>query len=372
MKKILTICIPTYKRPLTLRRCINSVISQVEKFGLSDRVDIFVVNDASPDDTADILNEYIPLDYFNAVNREHNLGMNINIKCMLAEVSCKSEYQLIITDDDFLQPNVLDDAVIFLSGRQEEQCKEAAIWTPRYSYTESGEIHCIVCDSFNESKFIKPTTINSSRYMLNGFVLSGLFVRASYIDFKFWETYSTNAFFPMIFVGDLLMRDGAYYWNRNIVHHTVLNKCHWESWGKNDLLIELKLLSDSLNSYRILATKVVGVFELAKFYLAACPSIVGIIRNFMASENLKQDKSIIYKAIYEQKSQGIFNVKLGLSMLMLHALMVNVIVAGLKLIANRVLSFSSRSKLKRKYYLARATHYLEFLRSTPLVFRLIF
>ena len=371
MNKVLTICIPTYKRPITLKHCIDSIVSQVEKYGLASSIDICVVNDASPDNTSEVIAEYEYLDYFSAVNREYNLGMNINIKLMLSEVSKKSEYQLIVTDDDYLQPDVLDEIVTFLSKRREKNSKEAAIWTPRYSYTETGGLHCVVCDTFNESRNIEPSIANSSKYMLNGFVLSGLIIRASHIDYKFWETYDTNAFFPMIFVGDLIMKDGAYFWRKNIVHHTVLNKCHWERWGNNDLLIELKLLSDSLNSYTILATKINNFFFKINFYQKACTSIVSIIRNFMASENLKYEKSAIYESISEQKAQGVFSVKITLKLLILYALFVNSTVALFKLTAIRFLTFVSRENVKKTYYLERISYYIGFLQNIPTILRLI-
>ncbi len=100
--KLLTVCIPTYKRPDTLRRCIDSIVSEIEKYALSDSIDVYVTNDASPDDTAGVLQTYASLDYFTGVTREQNLGMNVNIKCTLTEVAQRSDYQLIITDDDLL------------------------------------------------------------------------------------------------------------------------------------------------------------------------------------------------------------------------------------------------------------------------------
>jgi len=113
--KLLSICIPTYKRSETLHRCIESVSKQIEKYALAGDVNIYVANDASPDNTVDVLNEFDSLNYFTAVSREVNLGMNMNIKTMFAEVKDESIYQLIVTDDDYLQDDVLNDIVEFLN-----------------------------------------------------------------------------------------------------------------------------------------------------------------------------------------------------------------------------------------------------------------
>ena len=111
MKKLLSICIPTYKRPPTLRRCIESVVRQIERSKLQDQVDIYVANDASPDHTAEVLAEFEMLEFFRGVNRETNLGMSVNIKRMLEEALEVSSFQLIITDDDYLLADRLAEIV---------------------------------------------------------------------------------------------------------------------------------------------------------------------------------------------------------------------------------------------------------------------
>ncbi len=120
----------------------------------------------------------------------------------------------------------------FLGEQKNKSNSVPAIWTPRYSYLENDELLYVACNPFKDSTLVKPSIVNAAKYMNNGFVLSGLIVRAEYIDFEFWDEYKENAYFPMIFFGDLIFRFGAYYWNKNIVHHTVMNKCHWERWRK--------------------------------------------------------------------------------------------------------------------------------------------
>ena len=308
MDKILTICIPTYKRPSTLRCCVDSIVAQINEFKLSDSVGIYVANDASPDNTDNILCEYAALDYFNSVTRNQNQGMNINIRLMLSEVLHGSKYQLIITDDDYLQPHVLPSLVEFLHTQQNEFHGMPAIWTPRYSYTENGNLHCIVCNPFTRDTLINPSAFNAGKYMHNGFVLSGLIVSAESIDFESWKTYSDNAYFPMIFFGGLIAEYGAYYFNCNIVHHTVFNKCHWEDWGRSDLLIEIKKFSDALNAYRIVAQKINSFWALLNFYFASFPSISTEIYSFLGSNNLKASYDVVRQAIQEQKVNEVFRL----------------------------------------------------------------
>lgn len=365
MNKILTVCIPTYKRSLTLRQCIDSIVMQVEEFGLSDLVDIYVANDASPDNTNEVLSSFEGFNYFHSISRSQNVGMNVNIRLMLEEVSYKSEYQLIITDDDYLQLDGLKKIVGFLHTKKDDISVAKAIWTPRYSYKENGDLYCVVCNPFKRDSLVKPSVFNAGRYMSNGFVLSGLFVCAKQIDFKFWETYSDNAYFPMIFFGDLILNSGAYYWNCNVVHHTVLNKCHWESWGASDLLIEIKKFSDSINTYKIISTRISGRFELLKFYYALFPSIVATVSNFIASDNLKADEEVLIVAMKEQKATGAFKIDYPLKELVWLSLFVNSVVWAVKISLFHLMLLVIRNGHLRKKYQARKAVYLTFFCALP-------
>jgi|APWor3302394562_1045213.scaffolds.fasta_scaffold00014_37 glycosyltransferase involved in cell wall biosynthesis len=269
--KLLSICIPTYKRPPTLRRCIESVVTQIKQFELQDQVEIYVANDASPDNTAEVLAEFVKVPFFRCVNRAANLGMSANIKSMLTEALETSSFQLIITDDDFLLDETLGELVDFLTRQQSSNPEVSVIWTPRYSYTDDNELHGVVCETFDVDQVILPSYRNAGRYMYNGFVLSGLIVKASKIDYSFWSEYQENAYFPVIFSGDIMLRYPAMYWHRSIVHHAVLNECHWDRWGQSDAEITLRLFIDYLNAYVVIGQRLPSLWQRLAFYLSAFP-----------------------------------------------------------------------------------------------------
>ena len=178
---LLSICIPTYKRPDTLQRCIESISVQIEKFDLNEVVRIYVANDASPDNTNDVVTSYANKSYFSHVSRQENLGMNQNIKGMLLEAADFSDYQLIITDDDFLEDNVLNEIIEFLGAQKGEGSNVPLIWTPRYSYTEDQNLHTVVCNPFDRNQQVSPSVYNAGKYMFNGFILSGLILQACFL-----------------------------------------------------------------------------------------------------------------------------------------------------------------------------------------------
>lgn len=369
--KLLTICIPTYKRPDTLRYCIDSIVAQIEKYALKNYIGIYVANDASPDDTANVLEAYHALSYFDGVSRKQNLGMNVNIKTMLAELADKSTYQLIITDDDYLQPDILGELNEFLLTQQASKNGAPAIWTPRFSYLENGDLHCVVCNPFKDSCYVRSSVVNAGRYMSNGFVLSGLILQAECIDFAFWEQYKENGFFPMILLGDLLFRHGGYYWNRNVVHHTVLNKCHWERWGKNDVVIATRLSADYVNAYGIMAERIGQFWKATLFYCTSFASISRHMKGFLVSEKFTRDKQMALDAIHELKAQGTLGFNPKLRILMIFALPVCTVLilkSILRLLIGLLIPGSEKNERRR---IALSAH-IKGLRFMPIGLKVIF
>lgn len=303
---LLSVCIPTYKRQDNLRRCIQSVIDQIERYDLSDSVLIYVVDDASPDDTKAVMDEYRHLGYFDGISRQENLGMNQNIKVMLQEAAQLSRFQLIITDDDKLQEGCLPDIVRYLKQFDEENTP-VAVWTPRYSYTEDGELHAVLLNPFDHDVVIRPSAKSAAKYLVNGFVLSGLIVRADMIDFTFWDSYKDNGYFPAIFFADYLLRSEVRYWNKNIAYHTVLNECHWERWGRNDIMISLRLFSDFIKAFEIVAHRIPRLHSRIIYRLYSLFGLWFVINGTLKKNALRTFSYETAEVVKEMRSRGYLN-----------------------------------------------------------------
>ena len=61
------------------------------------------------------------------------------------------------------------------------------------------------------------------------------------------------------------------YWHRSIVHHAVLNDCHWDRWGQSEAEITLKLFIDYLNAYVVIGRRLKSMWQQLNFYLSAFP-----------------------------------------------------------------------------------------------------
>ena len=368
---LLAVCIPTYKRQNTLRRCIESVVSQIEKYLLTDYVKIYVANDASPDDTSKILSEFSILNYFSSVDRVDNLGMSENIKAMLEEASTDSIYQLIITDDDYLQPETLEKIVKHLNKQKKLNPDVSLLWTPRYSYTEDGELHCVECKTFTKTTIIRPSIVNSGRYMRNGFILSGLIVRSRDIDYSFWGEYVENAFFPVIFCGDLILRKSSQYWDMNIVHHTVLNLCHWERWGESDAEITVRLFIDAVNTYAVVGQKIKPGLNNYIFFLISFPDIVKNVSGFLVLSQfytLNEDTS---KSLQYADDVSFSKIKSPVNLLIIISILWHGFTYKIKQIVFRVLLLLPSNSEKHDYYTDRYKSYTRSLTNYLFVLRWI-
>lgn len=264
MIKKLSILVPSYKRPDSLVNCIDSIVEQVEGYELQDRVSIFCVDDHSDANISAIFESYSKLSYFVSEVRPKNYGMSLNIFHMFKRAIEFSQYQLIITDDDLLAPSSLLSIINLL-----DTSTYSAIWTPKPSYLENGSLLCVACKPYSENKVIAPSSSNSAKYMGNGFILSGLIFKGDDIDFKIWEDNIENSFFPVLILGSLLCKQEVFYWNREIVKHTVLNICHWDRWGDNEVTIRLRLYFDYVATFSIVCKSAISKYSQVTFLMNA-------------------------------------------------------------------------------------------------------
>jgi hypothetical protein len=295
------------------------------------------------------------------VTREKNLGMNVNIKVMLMTLAERSHYQLIVTDDDYLQPNVLDDIVQFLVKQNSSAKHVPVIWTPRYSYTEDDKLHDITCVSFPDSAYIEASASNVGRYIDGAFVLSGLIIRAESIDFGFWDEYSDNAYFPVIFSGDLLLKGGAYYWNKSIAYHTVLNLCHWERWGTTDVMIHIRQVADFNNAYYVLAGRIEKTSDRLAFYIAARHSIESEMTALLLSEDLAAHRPVAIEALYKLREQGVLRFPWPIKMLAIYGFLASTSKVFLKCLVFGIARLLPQSEEKKESHRKKFSFYKKVL-----------
>lgn len=100
---LLSICIPTYNRGRFLNLCLESVIDSVQG---NNNVEICVSNNASNDNTMDIIEKYKHIENFFYVSNECNLGIPKNF--LKVTSMAKGKYVWLVGDDDIIVPGAVN------------------------------------------------------------------------------------------------------------------------------------------------------------------------------------------------------------------------------------------------------------------------
>lgn len=251
---LLEFLIPTYKRFDGAMEAATSVASQIKSNSLEDTVSIRIVDDASSNFSElkmyESLSEWI--DCISIEVNPLNKGMSLNIYDMVSTSNC--QFCTVLTDDDWLFPGALTEIISYL--RQIAGSSHVGgIFTPRFSYLEDGSLHCVACRPFFGDKLIVPGPVNSLRYCHNGFILTGFIFRSHLMAKDDWKANIENGYFPIINFSKILSSYAIQFVDRNWFHHTVLNVCHWETWGEGDIAQSRRLYIDYMNAIAFIAQR---------------------------------------------------------------------------------------------------------------------
>lgn len=104
--KLLSICIPTYNRADKIKISLLAILKQVDKY--QNKIEVIISDNASTDNTQDILNEFKKEYPFMKIFRnEKNLGFNLNI-FKLSDNYAIGKYFWLIGDDDVIDFGAVD------------------------------------------------------------------------------------------------------------------------------------------------------------------------------------------------------------------------------------------------------------------------
>ncbi len=133
-KPLLSICIPTYARSGYLKRCLESILIQLDNEKLMDLVEVVISDNCSPDDTETIARKYKnSFKHFIYSRNEKNVGFDLNILNVVT--SATGTYCWYLGDDDV----VVNGAIRFVceklaTNKYDIVCVEAEHVTPDDQY----------------------------------------------------------------------------------------------------------------------------------------------------------------------------------------------------------------------------------------------
>ncbi len=146
MDPVVTIIIPTYKRPKLLKRAILSALNQTYK-----NIKVCVYDDSSGDDTASVVENLRKNDsrifYY---CQKKNLGVVGNVQTGFSKVD--SPFFMLHADDDILLPEFIESTVDGFSNHPEAMFSAAQI----VFITDKGDIHNVSLRKNFKSRFYPP------------------------------------------------------------------------------------------------------------------------------------------------------------------------------------------------------------------------
>ncbi|MCX7385962.1 MAG: glycosyltransferase family 2 protein [Planctomycetales bacterium] len=101
---LLSICVPTYNRAKFLRVMLQALLPQVAECG--GQVEVWVIDNASTDDTPRVIEESRPLGAFRSVHNTENVGPIKNVVKGPAELAT-GEYVWVLGDHNLMMPGAL-------------------------------------------------------------------------------------------------------------------------------------------------------------------------------------------------------------------------------------------------------------------------
>ena len=112
MKKLLTICLPTYNRANVLSESLEHIVSQITDENKT-KVEILVSDNCSTDNTPEVVKSFIERGIPIVYNRNsENLGSDGNFLYCINNASGK--YIWLLGDDDYLVEGTLDYLLSFM------------------------------------------------------------------------------------------------------------------------------------------------------------------------------------------------------------------------------------------------------------------
>lgn len=161
MDKLVSIIIPVYNSEATLRRCIDSALSQTYK-----NTEIIIVDDASYDSSAYICNEYVIKKYNNlrVVHKEKNEGLLLARKTGVFTSS--GDYILNLDSDDYIESCMIENLI------EDDKKKYSDIITSGYylEYADGSLLHRK--DGLKEGYY----DLSKDQKFYNSFIYNGSFL----------------------------------------------------------------------------------------------------------------------------------------------------------------------------------------------------
>ncbi len=131
-RPLLSICVSTYNRAEWLKACLENLNHLLPK--PSEEIEILVCDNASQDNTSEVVKPYLTRPDFNYFRNEKNVGMLGNLR--VTAHKAKGEYIWILGDDDLVMPDCIQNIIEVIRSNP-----NTALIYLNYSYTREERLN---------------------------------------------------------------------------------------------------------------------------------------------------------------------------------------------------------------------------------------
>lgn len=232
-QKLITICIPTYNRPVELKRMLESI--DTSKY---EDVDILISENCSPKqmETREVVEEFRKTSKYDIhyYENEENIGYDRNI-CAIMQRS-NGKFSMLFSDDDVFMPGAMDEFVEFVRNHQ-----ECGYILRSYRFL-SGKGHVQDCRYYSSDKEF-PAGVDSYIELFDkGVFLSGFTIRTDYAKEYDINDFNGSLLYQIYLAAEVIRRYPSAY-SRILISKQIPNEKHFFGDSK----VEKNLYKTGLN-----------------------------------------------------------------------------------------------------------------------------
>ena len=233
---LLSVLIPTYNRPESLIKSVNSCISNDE------RVEI-LVNSNGPQKELDYLtdlNKYLKYSYF-----KENRGFHNNLKFLLKKA--KGKFSLILSDEDCLNTKYLEDLLNWLLINSNISIGFCDIVNEDGTYYFKSKSESI---TFNYFRFVSPYV----HTYISGYIINNKYLDYVEID-KLLINNQANAYPHVILKYHLLKKNSGKFFSKKIITRGEEVKTGGDAYSQSNDFLNFKIYGSYARSLQYLYLK---------------------------------------------------------------------------------------------------------------------
>ncbi|WP_158094610.1 glycosyltransferase family 2 protein [Vibrio gigantis] len=191
--KKIDILIPTYNRSSYVKKNIATIVDILDKTNTHDRVNVYISNDCSSDDTSIVLNGYMNNSNVTIINHKNNIGVQSNLLFLIEKSN--SEYVMYLGDDDYISLDYITSVISAI-----DNVNDLSAIVPSFRNIDIEGNYISGGRDLGMSRSIHSKGFSSSKYFARrAHQMSGIVLKREGV-FESFRAHGINNFYPHVFM----------------------------------------------------------------------------------------------------------------------------------------------------------------------------